>query len=139
MNKSRIVIRVFALTLITSLSSVAQAKRQRLERDYQADWCEYSTEVRLSDKTRVDCLTPEYAIEFDFANKWAECVGQSLHYAAMTGRLPGCVLIIEKKEQCRYVARLKSAISELVNDKNQWRDNFKYWLIGAGAPACDQD
>jgi hypothetical protein len=44
------------------------------ERWYQEQWCEAmggQTEVVLPDKTRVDCLTDEYAIEVDFAPKWA--------------------------------------------------------------------
>lgn len=54
-------------------------------------------EYELSDKTRVDCLTDKYAIEYDFANKKYEAVGQALHYAVMTGKQPKVVLIIDKK------------------------------------------
>ena len=64
---------------------------------YQNLWCEEfggETEVRLPDKTRCDCLTEEYAIEFDFAKKWCEAVGQSLHYARLTEKKAGIVLII---------------------------------------------
>jgi len=39
-------------------------------------------EYVLQDKTRVDCLTEEHAIEFDFANHWAESIDQALYYVA---------------------------------------------------------
>ena len=51
------------------------------EADYQKEWCQHRgglVEYRLKDKTRVDCLTLTHAIEFDFANKWAESIGQFL-------------------------------------------------------------
>jgi hypothetical protein len=61
----------------------------------------------LSDGTRVDCLTEEYAIEFDFADKWAEAIGQSLHYALMTGKKPGIVIIIEKESDKKHLKKVK--------------------------------
>ena len=53
---------------------------------------------------RVDCLTDKYAVEFDFANKWAESIGQALHYLRMTGKKAKVVLILEdpKKEMVYY-------------------------------------
>jgi hypothetical protein len=67
---------------------------------YQNNWCQDhngSTEVYLSDNTRADCLTIHHIIEFDFADKWYESLGQSLHYALNFNewRKPGIVLIIE--------------------------------------------
>jgi hypothetical protein len=47
----------------------------------------------------------------DFAAKWAEAVGQSLHYAANTGRRTGIVLIVEKESDRRYVARVRALIA----------------------------
>lgn len=41
-------------------------------------------EYRLSDNTRVDCMTDTLAVEFDLANKWAECIGQALYYGKQT-------------------------------------------------------
>lgn len=53
-------------------------------------------EYKLEDNTRVDCLTPDYAVEFDFASKWAESIGQSLYYAQKTKRKPAVVLIMQQ-------------------------------------------
>ena len=77
------------------------------ERTYQKMYCPYNAEVKLPDNTRVDCLTDKYAIEFDFAPKWAEALGQSLHYAHMTGRMPAIFLIVEHERDMRHVQRLK--------------------------------
>lgn len=66
------------------------------------------TEIILADSTRVDCLTAEYAIEVDFASKWAEAVGQSLYYSMQTGRRPGVLLILEKSSDHRHLKRLQS-------------------------------
>lgn len=80
------------------------------ERIYQRVWCKAHNgrvEVELQDKTRVDCLTETYAVEVDFASKWAEAVGQSMHYSAMTGKQPAIVLIIEKPAEKRFLRRLQ--------------------------------
>ena len=47
-------------------------------------------EYELTDKTRIDCLTDEYAID----NKWAELIGQALHYSIQSGKKPKVVLIL---------------------------------------------
>ncbi|MCD6653568.1 MAG: hypothetical protein LT067_02200 [Sulfurovum sp.] len=67
------------------------------EKHYQTLLCnelDGLMEQSLLDRTRIDCLTDEYAIEVDFSKKWAESVGQSLYYAAMTGKKPAVGLIV---------------------------------------------
>ena len=117
---------------ISAKSSTSKSRRsitvtpsstvKKKERDYQEPWCDRAggkTEFVLEDSTRVDCLTSEYAIEFDFGKKWAESIGQSLYYAMMTGKKPGVVLIV-KKQNSRYVKRLMK-----VANKYQ----IKVWVI----------
>ena len=61
--------------------------KKYLEADYRDFACkqlEGNIEYALDDGSRVDCLTDQYAIEFDFAKKWAEAIGQSLYYAEKT-------------------------------------------------------
>ena len=68
------------------------------EASYQHAWCKLYNgieEYENKDFTRVDCLTKINAVEFDFANKWAESIGQALHYQYMTGRKGKVVLILE--------------------------------------------
>ena len=63
-----------------------------------------------ANKTRVDCLTKDYAIEFDFGSKWAESIGQALYYSIQTGKKPGIVLILEKESDIKYWVRLNTVI-----------------------------
>lgn len=77
---------------------------------YVSQWCSDDfgkREFLLWDTTRVDCLSKDYAIEFDFAKKWAESVGQSLYYSKMTGKMPAVVLILTKLSDYRYVKRVE--------------------------------
>ena len=73
-------------------------------------------EKHLPSGGRVDCLIPEYAIEVEWAKKWAEAVGQSLYYADATARKPEIILLCEKSEgpvegECpSYVYRLEEAL-----------------------------
>ena len=89
------------------------AWHQHSESSYQHAYCVAHNGIEEyinSDKTRVDCLTKDYAIEFDFANKWYEAIGQALHYGLMTGKKPKIVLILDKyrvKEQIIYYYRTK--------------------------------
>ena len=53
-----------------------------------------TTQVVLKDLSRVDIVTDTFAIEIDFADKWAESVGQSLYYAHVLDRKPGVLLIV---------------------------------------------
>ena len=85
------------------------------ERDHQIVWCQAmhgEIEHGLDDRTRVDCLTENYAIEFDFAKKWAEAIGQSLYYSAKTGKQPGIVLIVEDQKECRFAKRIRTTVNE---------------------------
>lgn len=100
-------VKAFIIALL--LPTLCFAAHLRKEKEYQTEWCDRVNgvkEYRLEDGTRVDCLTDEYAIEFDFAPKWAESVGQSLYYAERTGKLPGVVLIMENDGDDRFLTRL---------------------------------
>jgi hypothetical protein len=93
-----------------------QAKRLNPESYYQNLWCNEQkgqTEYELEDLTRVDCLLKDKAVEFDFANKWAECIGQSLYYGIMTNRTPVCALIMEKESDIRYLKRIEKLKEKL--------------------------
>lgn len=86
------------------------------ERYYQERWCaarQGQAEYRLPDGTRVDCLTRTHAIEVDFAEKWAESIGQALYYALKTSKKPGVALIMERpvKDQ-RYLERLRAVAGQ---------------------------
>ncbi|MBR1680491.1 hypothetical protein IJ707_01725 [bacterium] len=93
-------------------------KHEHNEASYQHAWCGAKNgveEYQNTDFTRVDCLTDENAVEFDFANKWAESIGQALHYQLMTGKKGKVVLILEHPQQeMVYYNRVK-ALADIYN------------------------
>jgi hypothetical protein len=100
---------LLVLMMVLSMCQPIAAAHLHREKEYQDAWCAKVggvTEFILDDGTRVDCLTDDYAIEFEFASKWAESVGQSLYYAERTGKLPGVVLIMEHESDDRFAKRL---------------------------------
>ncbi len=84
------------------------------EKDYQAAFAkifaEYQLEVVAPSKTRCDILTPNYAIEVDYAKKWHEAIGQALDYSAQFKRIGGIVLIIKDDKEFTYLQRLEETI-----------------------------
>ncbi len=99
------------LLLVALFTACSTTPKKYNEKHYQTLFCDDLDgvmEYRLSDKTRVDCLTDEYAIEVDFAKKWAEGIGQSLFYAEMTGREPAIALIMNVNRDQRYLKRLNT-------------------------------
>lgn len=117
-----------ARTLLFLFLLVAPVSAARLQPEaaYQQAWCDEQggqVEVIQSDGTRVDCLLPEYAIEFDFADKWAEAIGQALHYSHMTARDGGIVLIVEDQSALRHANKLLSTIYA-------HRLPLRVWIIG---------
>ncbi len=118
-----------ALALIFLFATTANAARLHHEAVYQEHWCNEAggvTEFRLPDLARVDCLLDQYAVEFDFSDKWAESIGQALLYANETGRHPGVVLISENGEDdYKFLLRFLSAISQ---SDRAWR----LWIIEPG-------
>jgi len=82
----------------------------QVESYYVNQWCTSDfgrKEAVLWDMTRVDCLAKDYAVEFDFAKKWAESIGQALYYSKMTGKNPAVALILTSPTDYRYVKRIE--------------------------------
>ena len=107
--------KIFIIFLILLFPQV-EAKHLNSERYYQEKWCKQNngiTEYTLPDKARIDCLTKEYAIEFDFATKWAEAIGQSMYYANVMNKKPAICLITKSKKDNKYVNRIKKANSKI--------------------------
>ncbi len=122
---------LFTIVFFSSFSC-AMASKTHLhpEKDYQKIWCEKNcgkTEVVLPDKTRVDCVTKTHAIEFDFAPKWAESIGQALYYGKILKKTAGIVLIVENENRDKkYIKRLQTVA------KNQ---GITVWLMFPGHSA----
>ena len=100
---------ISSLVLLLTACAPAYAKRLHYEKVYQQTWCDAAggkTEQVQSDRTRVDCLTDQFAVEVDFADKWAEGIDQSQHYSKMTGKAPAVLLIVEQQKQLKFLTRL---------------------------------
>lgn len=106
MNKLGVILAVLMACLVFEAKSLAA------EADYVREWCDGQMEVRLQDGTKADCVTDTHAIEFDYSYKWAEAVGQSLHYANMTGKKAGIHLIMKGRSAHKHLNRLKGVVGE---------------------------
>ena len=104
------------------------------ESEYQKRYCKSlngKTEYTLYDQKRIDCLTEGMAIEFDFAPKVYECIGQALYYGAETNKKPYCVLILEDSKDYKYLKIIETIRNKykIINydiiDNVQVRKKFK--------------
>ena len=82
------------------------------EKYYQEKTCTTGIiEYTNSDRTRTDCYTKTQSAEYDFANKWYECIGQSLHYAMLNQNHAVCGLMVEKESDTKYVERAEAVVN----------------------------
>lgn len=96
------------LYIYLSITALTQTPRQK-EVYYQelfAKAINGQTEYVLKDNSRVDIVTDTFAIEVDFASKWAEAIGQSLYYAERLNKKPGILFVVDGKQENRYIFRL---------------------------------
>ena len=106
---------------------------------YNRAWCEAmggDAEVRQADRSRVDCLLPEYAVEADWAPKWFEGLGQAAHYARMTGRKPGLLLIIGKPRDCWRIEQARASLARVWVMVAGSLHRVRVWLTGPAV--CDE-
>ena len=106
MHVTKIFIGVVFLLLWSGCTSHTKKYHEKYYQTIMCNDLDGKMEYVLKDRTRVDCLTDEYAIEVDFAKKWAESIGQSLFYAEMTGKKPAIGLIVGKNDS-RYLKRVR--------------------------------
>ena len=118
-KNSKFLFGVVGFCLFFSVVLCGNSKNIKMyERDYQYIFCNNQNgiiEYRLKDKSRVDCLTKDYAIEIDYGKKWAESIGQSLYYSYMTNRKAGIGIIVDinSKADNRYLKRLYKVTNKL--------------------------
>ena len=110
---SLIAVAVIALTIFCSTNNnegVFGAVRYGTERylqDVIQEEIGGEKEYRLDDGTRVDLLFPHQAAEIDWADKWAEGVGQSIYYALKTRKAPLVILLAKKDGWEKYRDRVE--------------------------------
>ena len=123
---SLLIITCAAIAAILIGSITTHAGSEHPERWYQVRWCEAhhgQIEYVLPDQTRCDCLTDTHAVEVDFGRKWAEAIGQSLHYSTQTGKRAGLVLILETRQDQKYWDRLTKTITHFGLPIDAWSVN----------------
>ena len=104
------VLSTLLLSLIASVSYAAE--KPQLEQYYIDNHCVGHIDLITEYNTRVDCLTDTTAYEYDFARKWAEAIGQSLHYGIATNSQSGIVIIVDDRndKDQKYLKRLYDTI-----------------------------
>ena len=116
------------MLVLFSVSAFSQT-RQR-ETYYQAKFAEViggEREVVLEDRTRVDIVTDSHVIEVDFAEKWAESIGQALHYEGMLDKHAGVLLVIEGQKEERFLERLMGVAAKHGIDVWVWDWTTDTW------------
>ena len=103
-------------TIIVALALALPASAQSLpENKVQECACEgMEQELRTGSGTWVDCVSDTHAIEVEATQDWAEAIGQSLHYAAETGKRAKIFLFCEQSDRSCYKHELtlRSTIAE---------------------------
>lgn len=112
----------FLFLSMTSFSQLNQKLNEKYFESIFANAIDGEMEVKLTDKSRVDIVTDTFAIEVEFAKKWAESIGQSLYYAYVLEKKPGIVLIIEKESDNNFLKRLLVVTT---------KQNITVWLLDA--------
>jgi hypothetical protein len=105
----------FRFLLLLSLGLPFTVSAKQSERYYQEKFAREiggQVEVVMKDGTRCDILTATHAIEVDFARKWAEAIGQCLHYSSHTGKKPAVALIVLDQSDDKYISRVKQISSD---------------------------
>jgi len=103
-----IILKILIGVVFFSFANAEPVKKN--EAYYQKKLCDSlngKMEFVLDDRSRVDCLTSDYAIEVDFEKKPYECAAQALYYSIKTGKKPACALITSEKTS-REITRLET-------------------------------
>ena len=78
-------------------------------------WCKKMNGIpqfTTKDRTYVDCLTDEYAVENEYDYNWKEAIGQSLHYAETTNKQAAILFIKRKETKKDYLSELNRVITK---------------------------
>ena len=105
----RLVLTLSALLLCPS-ANAARLNHESYYQDIAAAKYKGEKEVTMADGTRCVIVTATHAIELDFADKWAESIGQALYYGFHTNKRAGILLILEDPKDKRYLLKVQSVI-----------------------------
>lgn len=100
----------------------------RYEREWSAALSDYltgETEVTV-ESGRADVITDLFAIEVDKLDKWHEAIGQALHYANETEKIP-CIALIMSRENWPLDTKSKDKLNLI--DKTCLKSGIKLILL----------
>lgn len=89
--------------------NLKSAERTRFAKEAQAK-LGGKLEVRLEDGTRCDLINDTHAYDVEYASKWKEAIGQSLHYALLTDKQAGIILIITGAPSIKHLEQIETLI-----------------------------
>ena len=95
------------LAITLSLAMLGSPAVGMREKDVQDCLCHGKTEVQLPSDARADCIQEGFAIEIDRTSKWAEAIGQALHYSAQTGYAAKIILFCDEEQGHCLADRLR--------------------------------
>lgn len=98
---------------VNAANTTPEENERSQEVFYVKSWCEAHNGVQFfnfKEMTRIDCLTETEAIEFDWAHKWYEAIGQSLYYGMLSWKQPAIVLIVGHDMDNKFVERAARTI-----------------------------
>jgi len=84
----------YLLTIVLLLIGCSSSANERAESARLAPKYGAKTEVRLEDGTICDLVSDTYAIEVEYPRKWAESVGQAVHYGDMLNKKSAIILLL---------------------------------------------
>ena len=115
MNKNNF--RTVLLVAVIFLSVVILSKNTSAAEwsmgNYASHLCQGQVAFDIGEVKKVDCVTATHAIAYVLSDDWATGLGRALHWAAVTGKRPGIVVIIDPEGQSRDLAKLKSALHSI--------------------------
>jgi len=103
-----ITILVIIILIISASRIFAQTHDERYYQLIAAKSLSGSIEYVTKDKSRIDIVTDEYAIEVDFCYHWQESIGQSLFYSLAISKKPGIVIIFKGYNDYVFLKRLST-------------------------------
>ena len=105
-----LILAAVVLFLIFGKTKKVEQKYQKgTERQFQVEHAEGKIEVSFNHngmRGRIDDLTGTHAIEYDFAKKWPEAIGQALLYSSVKRKQAGIVLIMQGEGDQKHLDKL---------------------------------
>jgi len=107
--KAKVAAPAVTAAAIEESESVLAGPAYQTEFDFVKEQCEIwegEQDYLLQDQTRVDCMTEEMAVEFEFADNWKRALGPALHASSRTGKAAAIAMILRRESDEAYVKEL---------------------------------